>query len=304
CFIGQEVEVGAVEFEFFRVGAFVDFVELFCVHVGFSGAVHAAEADEFVLGVAQCALVTREEYGWAFSLGFQLGIYGAAGGEAGGFDVAAGAVPDAALVFADLALREYLDAGVGCGDYAGWGGFSADVGALLGEVGGADAVLLGVGEVGQYRLCVQLQPVRQAFFFDAGYLAKQAVEVGGIDHMRYVAIRMVHDGFGSGHDQWNPDAGLVQGAFGAHRVEGQFERGRVGAVVAGDDDDGVAYRVVLQAAVFLSDGYAGFFQQKADLMVDGFQHVLGYSALLGKFCEVDGVRWQHAEFREVSSHRC
>src|SRR5690606_17343355 len=46
CFIGQEVEVGAVEFEFFRVGAFVDFVELFCVHVGFSGAVHAAEADE------------------------------------------------------------------------------------------------------------------------------------------------------------------------------------------------------------------------------------------------------------------
>src|SRR5690606_13830932 len=138
----QQILVSAVEFELCRVGAVVYLIELFGVDQAVGGAVHAADAYQLVILVAQCALVLGEEDCGGLALVFQIGVDRAAGAEAVGIDGAAGAVPDTALVLTYTLLREYLHAGVGGGDDAGGRGLGTDIGALFGEVGAADGLVL------------------------------------------------------------------------------------------------------------------------------------------------------------------
>src|SRR5690606_22499873 len=240
------------------------------------------------------ALVLGKEHCGGLALAFEIVVDRAAGAEAVGVDVAPGAVPDTALVLAYTLLREYLHTGVGGGDDAGGRGLGTDIGALFGEVGAADGRLLRFGEVGHDRLGVQLHCVGQGGFVDAGDFPEQAEQVGAVDHVRHVAVAFRDHR--PGNDQRYPDAGLVQRALGPQWVEGQLHGGHVGAVVAGDDDHGVAVGVVHQAAVVLLGGDAGADQQAADFMVHGFEHVLGHGPLLGEVRQVDGAGGQYAQF--------
>src|SRR5690606_26440594 len=117
--VGQQVLVGAVELELRRVDALVYLIELFGIDQAVGGAVHAADAYQFVVFVAQGALVLGEQHGGGLALVLQVVVDGTAGAEAVGIDGAAGAVPDTALVLTYTLLREYLHAGVGGGDDAG-----------------------------------------------------------------------------------------------------------------------------------------------------------------------------------------
>src|SRR5690554_223038 len=155
----QQVLVGAVELELRRVDALVYLIELFGIDQAVGGAVQAADAYQFVVFVAQGALVLGEQHGGGLALALQVVVDGTAGAEAVGVYIAAGAVPDTALVLTYALLREYLHAGVGGGDDAGGGADGADVGALFGEVAAADGRLLRFGEVGHDRLGVQLHCV-------------------------------------------------------------------------------------------------------------------------------------------------
>ena len=210
--VGQQVLVGAVELELRGVGALVYLIELFGIDQAVGGAVHAADAYQLVILVAQCALVLREEDCGGLALVFQIGVDRAAGAEAVGIDGAAGAVPDTALVLTYTLLREYLHAGVGGWDDAGGRGLGTDIGALFGEVGAADGLVLWFGQVGHDRLGVQLQFAGQGRGIDAGDFPEQAEQVGAVDHMGHVAV-VVRD-HGPGDDQRYPDAGLVQRALG------------------------------------------------------------------------------------------
>ncbi len=153
-----------------------------------------------------------EEDCGGLALVFQIGVDRAAGAEAVGIDGAAGAVPDTALVLTYTLLREYLHAGVGGGDDAGGRGLGTDIGALFGEVGAADGLVLWFGEVGHDRLGVQLQFAGQGRGIDAGDFPEQAEQVGAVDHMRHVAVAVIDHG--AGDDQRYPDAGLIQRALG------------------------------------------------------------------------------------------
>src|SRR5690554_1427226 len=300
--VGQQVLVGAVELELCRVDALVYLIELFGIDQAVGGTVHAADAYQLVILVAQCALVMGEEDCGGLALILQIGVDRAAGAEAVGIDGAAGAVPDTALVLAYTLLGEYLHTGVGGGDDAGGRGLGTDIGALFGEVGAADGLVLWFGEVGHDRLGVQLQCAGQGRGIDAGDFPEQAEQVGAVDHMGHVAV-VVRD-HRPGDDQRYPDAGLVQRALGPQRVEGQFDGGHIGAVVAGDDDHGVAVGVVLQGAVLALEGNAGADQQAPDFMVHGFEHVLGHGALLGEVGQIDGGVGQYAQFGQAVGHGC
>src|SRR5690606_18131718 len=176
--VGQQVLVGAVELELRRVGALVYLIELFGIDQAVGGAVHAADAYQLVVFVAQRALVLGEEDCGGLALVFQIGVDRAAGAEAVGIDGAAGAVPDTALVLTYTLLREYLHAGVGGGDDTGGWGLGTDIGALFGEVGAADGLVLWFGQVGHDRLGVQLQLAGQGRGIDAGDFPEQAEQVG------------------------------------------------------------------------------------------------------------------------------
>src|SRR5690606_38851354 len=58
--VGQQVLVGAVELELRRVDALVYLIKLFGIDQAVGGAVHAADAYQLVILVAQCALRSEE----------------------------------------------------------------------------------------------------------------------------------------------------------------------------------------------------------------------------------------------------
>src|SRR5690606_22468222 len=134
------------------------------------------------------------------------------------------------------------------------------------------AGLFGVGKVGQN--ADRIDGVRHFLVgVQAGQFAKELEQVDHVDHVVDFAIGLHH--LGPGNDERVPNAGLVGSALGACRIERPLDGGGQRAVVADDDDDGVAgLGIVVQVAVFVVFGNAGFDQQAAEFGVHGFDHAV------------------------------
>ena len=83
------------------------------------------------------------------------------------------------------------------------------------------------------------------------------------------------------NDQRHPDAGLIDIALGAMGIEGRFDTGSVGTIVAYDYDHRLRrFRTIVQASLLSACRESHFDQEPTDLCIHRFNHLVAQDPLL------------------------
>ena len=181
------------------------------------------------------------------------------------------------------------------------GAISLQVEAELGEVPGAEALLLGIDEVGHQGL--RVEGARHGLLdVDVRDLGEEPEEVRGIDHLRDAATGLGDEG--AGDEQGRPHPGLVGGALGAAAIERRQRRVAEGAVVIDEHDHRVArLRPVVEGAIGAALGEAGADQQAPDFRVHGLDHLLAQGQVLLGIVAVDAIQGDRIRRQQRAGRR-